>query len=439
MRGRLTALFICLALVACSQGESSVASRPATLPPVALRPPSNLDQGTVSTAANNPNVTTNASPTSVPEAETTSTTIAPMTTTTSSTTTTTLPPAPITLAFTGDILVQKGLWPTAARFAQESGSTEPFDFSPMFGDVAELLTSADLAICHLESPIAPPGSEPFSYPKYQVPAQIIPAIAEAGYGACSTASEHVFDGGSEAINATVSAFESLGIMQSGMARTPDEIKPLPTQVGDVVVAHLSYTLRYDSPPAIGEEWRSALIDIPRILADAREARTLGAQAVVLSLHWGNEDSAVPTEQQRQWAQELTASGQIDLIVGAHSHVLQPIEQINGVWVMFGLGNFLTNMPTKSSRPDEGQDGAIVTITMTGTTDNRVTVSQPLVYPTWVDKNAGYTIRNLSVDLAPASAVEAGIASSRWSAELASLRRTRRILGDQYLVPGSYLK
>ena len=309
----------------------------------------------------------------------------------------------------------------------------------MFGDVVELLTSADLAICHLESPIAPPGSEPFSYPKYQVPAQFNRAIAETGYDACSTASEHVFDGGGTANNATVSALESLGIMQSGMARTPDEIKSLPTQVGDVVVAHLSYTLRYDSPPAIGEEWRSALIDIPRSLADAREARNLGAQAVVLSLHWGNEDSAVPTEQQRQWAQELTASGQIDLIVGAHSHVLQPIEQINGVWVMFGLGNFLTNMPTKSSRPDEGQDGAIATITMTRTADNRVTVSQPLVYPTWVDKNAGYTIRNLSVDLAPASAVEAGVASSRWSAELASLRRTRRILGDQYLVPGSYLK
>ena len=413
--------------------------RPATLPPVALRPPTNLDQGTVSTAANNPNVTTNSSPASVPEVEITATTIAPTTTTTSTTTTTTAPPRPITLAFTGDILVQKGLWPTAARIAQESGSTEPFDFTPMFGDVVELLTSADLAICHLESPIAPPGSEPFSYPKYQVPAQFNRAIAETGYDACSTASEHVFDGGGTANNATVSALESLGIMQSGMARTPNEIKSLPTQVGDVVVAHLSYTLRYNSPPAIGEEWRSALIDIPRSLADAREVRNLGAQAVVLSLHWGNEDSAVPTEQQRQWAQELTASGQIDLIVGAHSHVLQPIEQINGVWVMFGLGNFLTNMPTKSSRPDEGQDGAIATITMTRTADNRVTVSQPLVYPTWVDKNAGYTIRNLSVDLAPASAVEAGVASSRWSAELASLRRTRRILGDQYLVPGSYLK
>jgi poly-gamma-glutamate synthesis protein (capsule biosynthesis protein) len=309
----------------------------------------------------------------------------------------------------------------------------------MFNDVAELLSNADMAICHLESPIAPPGTELLSYPKYQVPSQIITAIAEAGYDACSTASEHVFDGGSDAVNATVVALEEQGILQSGMARTPGEIRPLPTQVGDVVIAHLSYTLRYDSPPVVGEEWRSALIDIPRIIDDAREARSLGAQAVILSLHWGNEDSAMPTEEQRRWANELTASGQVDLIVGTHSHVLQPIEQINGVWVMFGLGNFLSNMPTKSSRPAEGQDGAIVTVTMTRTSDNRVSVTQPVVYPTWVDKKSGYTIRNLSADLAAASAAEAGIASRRWLDAMASLRRTRNILSDLYLAPGPYLK
>ena len=438
MRQRITALSICLALVACSNAESSSVSNPARLPPVVLRPPSNLDQGTASTLAADPNVTTGTASASVVDESTTSTT-STSTTTTSTTTTTTLPPVPISLAFTGDILVQRGLWPTAAKNAQTFGSTEPYDFSPMFGDVAELLTSADFAICHLESPIAPQGAEPFSYPKYQVPPQIIRAIADAGYDACSTASEHVFDGGSEAINATVSALEEQGILQSGMARTPGEIKPLPTQVGEVVVAHMSYTLRYDSPPVVGEEWRSALIEIPRIIADAREARSLGSHAVIVSLHWGNEDSAVPTEQQRQWADELTASGQIDLIVGAHSHVLQPIEQINGVWVMFGLGNFLSNMPTKSSRPSEGQDGAIVTVTMTRTSDNRVLVSQPIVYPTWVDKKSDYTIRHLSVDLAAASAAEAGIASRRWRDEMASLRRTRNILGDMYLVPGAYLK
>jgi poly-gamma-glutamate synthesis protein (capsule biosynthesis protein) len=128
------------------------------------------------------------------------------------------------LAFTGDILVQRGLWPTASKNAQTSGSTEPYDFSPMFNDVSEILSSADLAVCHLESPIAPQGAEPFSYPKYQVPPQIIRAIADAGYDACSTASEHVFDGGSEAINATVNALEEQGILQSGMARTHKNLR-----------------------------------------------------------------------------------------------------------------------------------------------------------------------------------------------------------------------
>ena len=134
MRGRLTAISMCLALVACSNTESSSVSNPATLPPVALRPPSNLDQGTVSTPAIDPNVPEATTPTSLIN-ETTTSTSSTSTSTTTSTTTTTLPPVPISLAFTGDILVQKGLWPTAARFAQESGSTEPFDFTPMFGDV----------------------------------------------------------------------------------------------------------------------------------------------------------------------------------------------------------------------------------------------------------------------------------------------------------------
>ena len=47
---------------------------------------------------------------------------------------------------------------------------------------------------------------------------------------------------------------------------------------------------------------------------------------------------------------LTASDSVDLIVGHHAHVVQPIEQVNGVWVVFGLGNVLSNLPTSSTWP-----------------------------------------------------------------------------------------
>ena len=67
----------------------------------------------------------------------------------------------------------------------------------------------------------------------------------------------------------------------------------------------------------------------------------GARFVIVSLHWGNEGSNDVTSAQRQVAEAVTASGAVDVIVGHHSHVVQPIEQVNGRWVVFGLGNFLT--------------------------------------------------------------------------------------------------
>ena len=128
------------------------------------------------------------------------------------------------------------------------------------------------------------------------------------------------------------------------------------------VAHLSYTFGYNGlrlPP--GEEWRSALIDPQRIIADATQARQLGAEVVIVSMHWGIEGRRDVTPEQRAVAEQVTASGTVDLIVGHHAHVLQPIEQINGVWVIFGLGNMISNLPTGPRWPAACQDGAVAVV------------------------------------------------------------------------------
>ena len=62
----------------------------------------------------------------------------------------------------------------------------------------------------------------------------------------------------------------------------------------------------------------------------RRRRALGAEAVIVSLHWGAEGRHAPTRYQRDVAAWLTASDSVDLIVGHHAHVVQPIEEINGV-------------------------------------------------------------------------------------------------------------
>jgi poly-gamma-glutamate synthesis protein (capsule biosynthesis protein) len=185
-----------------------------------------------------------------------------------------------------------------------------------------------------------------------------------------------------------------------MARERAEIEPTVFDVDGVTVAHLSYTWSYNglSLPE-GQEWRSALIDPDRIVADARRARDLGAQVVIVSLHWGAEGVHAPTTYQREIADAITAPGVIDLVVGHHAHVLQPIEQVNGTWVLFGLGNVLSNLPTSDRWPAASQDAAIVTIAMIVDESGRVVVERPVAEPTWVDRDAGWIVRLVDAELA----------------------------------------
>jgi poly-gamma-glutamate synthesis protein (capsule biosynthesis protein) len=321
------------------------------------------------------------------------------------------------MAFVGDILPHSPLVARAQR--NEQG------FSPMFEDVTPLIASADLAICHLETPVAPQGEKLSTFPFFGVPPTITEAITKAGFDRCSTASNHTYDRGVKGIDETVNALLANNVAQSGMARSPSEIEPQTFSVKGVTLSHLSYTFSYNglSLPK-DEEWRSALIDTDRILRDAKTAREMGASAVIVSMHWGNEMSHQLNSQQVSVADALTKSGFVDLIVGHHAHVVQPIEKVNGVWVMYGMGNVLSNLPTDERWPASSQDAGVFTITMRRSTAGKVSFDTPVVHPTWVDKQNGWIIRDISKMLAKSnnSSVNAR------DLEL-SLGRTTRVLGD----------
>jgi poly-gamma-glutamate synthesis protein (capsule biosynthesis protein) len=149
----------------------------------------------------------------------------------------------------------------------------------------------------------------------------------------------------------------------------------------------------------GEEWRSPLIDPERIVVDAATARAHGAEVVVVSLHWGAETVVEPTVAQREVADVITSSGLIDLVVGHHAHVVQPIELVNDTWVVFGLGNVLSNLPTSDFWPAASQDAMVATVSITIEPTGEVRVERPVVHPTWVDKDAGWIVRVVADELA----------------------------------------
>lgn len=337
-------------------------------------------------------------------------------------------PRHVSMAFSGDILPHSPLWRGASRTAssgETSDGSQGYDFVPMLAALGPLHRSVDLAVCHLETPIAPAGEAYSTMPRYGVPAEVVDAIAAGGFGRCSTASNHTLDRGVAGIDRTVEVLTAAGISQAGMARTPDEIEPTVIDVAGVAVGHLSYTWSYGGlglPE--GDEWRSALIDPERILADVDTARRDGAEVVVVSLHWGTERSHLVDRYQREVADALTAEGTIDLIVGHHAHVLQPIEQVNGTWVLFGLGNVLSNHPTSSNWPDASQDAAVVVVEFTVGADGAVEVARPRAYPTWVDKDAGWVVRIVAEELA-----RTDLSAGRRDRLERSLARTIDVLGD----------
>ena len=337
-------------------------------------------------------------------------------------------PQAITFAFTGDVLSHTPLINQAKRTAIANSTPElqlDYDFRPMFLDIKPLISGVDLAVCHLETPIAPEGQKLSTFPLFGVPKEITTAIADAGFDRCSTASNHTYDRGNDGIDATVNALLAAGLDESGMARTPEEIEPRIFTVKGIKISHLSYTFSYNGLIMPDEtQWRSAIINTQRILRDAQRARELGSQATIVSMHWGTEKDSNTNSMQTSIADELTASGLVDLIVGHHAHVVQPTNQVNGVWVMYGLGNVLSNLPTDERWPINSQDAVIATTSLTISSSGKAVFEKPVMHPTWVDKNNGWVIRDVQKSLQSTTTAQ-GLAREL---EL-SLGRTTQVLGD----------
>ena len=143
----------------------------------------------------------------------------------------------------------------------------------------------------------------------------------------------------------------------------------------------------------------------------------GAEVVVVSLHWGIEGQRAVSDEQRPIADRLTASGVIDLIVGHHAHVVQPIEQVNGTWVVFGLGNQLSGMGDSTGCCGvRALDGLMVNVRFTEQPDGHFLVEPPVAIPTYLGRRP---YRVVSVTAALADPAAAGhITRSELDASLA---------------------
>lgn len=283
----------------------------------------------------------------------------------------------ITVALAGDVLVHTGVWETAERDAARRGRRLPY-FTPMFAGVRQRVSSADLAICHLETPVAPKRGPYLNYPLFSAPPTVLDGLKATGFDVCTTASNHSVDMGFTGLARTARALDDRGIAHTGTyARQRNAGRPLEIKVDGVRVALISMTFGTNGMP-VTQPWSVNLIDVPRVLRQAARLRENGTDVVMVAVHAGTEYSSVPNQQQVEVFRRLARSPDITFVYGHHAHVVQDIERVHHKWVFYGLGNFVAQQLT--SIPDTYR-AMIADITFVERADGSFVARHPRFAPT----------------------------------------------------------
>lgn len=267
-----------------------------------------------------------------------------------------LPDAEFVIVGGGDMLIHESIYNAAWN-----GSD--YDFVPLMEATADYTRGADLALCNLEVPLTPPGMQPSGYPMFASPSELAGDLADLGWDGCSTATNHSLDRGMPALTHTLDALDEAAVGHAGTARGQEEADQaqfyeLERQGQTVTVAQIAATYGTNGIPVPADApWAVQLIDTDQLIEQATQARDQGADLVVASIHCCTEYDTDPHPDQVRIAEELAASGQVDLVLGHHAHVPQPIERLDGgpegegMWVAYGLGNFISGQDENCCRSE----------------------------------------------------------------------------------------
>ena len=295
-------------------------------------------------------------------------------------------PREITAVMSGDVLLHEGLWETARIDATRTGRGS-MDFRPLFAPMRPVVSAADVAICHMETPVAPKGGPFYGYPSFSSPPAVLPALEKTGFDVCTTASNHSIDQGFEGLTRTIDGLEAADLEHTGTYATKaDSREPLIMEVDGVKVGLISQTYGTNGIPLPeGKPWSVPIIDPDEIKQLAAKAKDQGAEIVMVALHWGLEYTHEPSYDQVAVAEELAESPDINLIFGHHAHVVQPYDKVGGTWVVYGLGNAVAQQDTAV----EGvYDGNTARVTFTERPNGSFRVSLLEYIPTMITRFDG---------------------------------------------------
>jgi poly-gamma-glutamate synthesis protein (capsule biosynthesis protein) len=239
-----------------------------------------------------------------------------------------------------------------------------------YDEVREIISEADLAVGTFNATMSDKVEHTGCVYTYQLvgsPSNA-DAMARAGFDVMSVATNHIKDCGLMKAWCDYSFFDTLenlrrvDILPVGAgANLAEAIQPVVVEVNGIRFGFVSLGDSKLSVTVFAGEDSPGIAELTEEnLKSAIEATQLISDVVIALPHWGSEDNFVPNWIQREQAQQLVAAG-ADMVVGNHTHVVQALQEINGIPVFYGLGNFVFDQGLRHNR-----QGVILLVKFKGT-------------------------------------------------------------------------
>ena len=243
------------------------------------------------------------------------------------------------MVMVGDALIHGTVYGTAHRYANYNG----YDFKPMLEHIKERVKDYDLAYYNQETILGGTELGLSTYPLFNSPYEVGDAFIDAGFNLVSLATNHTIDKGEKGVlNSRNYWNQQADVLAAGSYSSFEERdKVVIKEVNGIKYAFLSYTT-YTNGLIVptGKEYLVNVYDEDLIKEEIARYRDQ-VDLLMVAMHWGTEYMTYPTNEQKEISEYLASLG-VDLIIGCHPHVIEPIEYIDDTLVIYSLGNFISS-------------------------------------------------------------------------------------------------
>lgn len=269
---------------------------------------------------------------------------------------------------TGDALIHNGVYFDANTYQGDGKGYYKYDFTKMFTYIKDIIAPYDLKFYNQETVIGGKNLGLSNYPLFNSPDEIGLDLVRTGFNMVNLASNHTLDKFSTGAHYSANMWNNVeGVYAVGNYSSFDERNAVRIEEKNgITYTLLGYTYGTNGIPVpAGQEYLVNLYSDAQAKIDIEKVRDQ-VDVVMVSMHWGTEYTHVPTAEQRRQAAYLASLG-VDVIIGHHPHVIQPIEFIDDTLVIYSLGNFLSAQDGTNRRV-----GMMAAFTINKTTTDGVT-------------------------------------------------------------------